>query len=179
MDDSSRHTIFVPLQGGCQIKLTEGDFGVLDGNCFDQDAATFQLPNPDPDGDGVTTYSVFARALGSPKDNPFSRTTTCATDPSDGTTVCSVLTLELKRSTGKSSFTNVSKYLLYMYADIDADGTLERVPLFSDALKDYFWDYQNSGLRLAQLRFYEGTCTMVPDPTNPGGAQTIVQCTGS
>ncbi len=179
MDDTSRHTIFVPLNGGCQIKLTEHDFGVLDGNCFDGDAATFALPNPDPDGAGSTTYSVFARALGTPKNNPYSRTTTCATDPSDGSTVCSVLTLELKRSTGKSTFQNVSKYLLYIYQDIDADGTLERVPLFSDQLESYFWDYQNTGLRLAQLRFYEGVCTMVPDPTNPTGGQQIVTCTGS
>jgi hypothetical protein len=26
--------------------------------------------------------------------------------------------------------------------------------IFDSALQDYFWNYQNNGLRLAQLRFY-------------------------
>src|SRR4051812_15658612 len=83
LTDSQRHTIFVPLTGSCKIGLTQGDYTVLDGNCFDG-GASFQLPNPDPDGDGTTTYSVFARALGKP--GGHSVTTTCATDPSDGST---------------------------------------------------------------------------------------------
>lgn len=28
-------------------------------------------------------------------------------------------------------------------------------PLFSDPLASYFWSYDNAGLKLAQLRFYE------------------------
>ena len=28
--------------------------------------AAFRLPNPDPDGDGTTSYSVYVRALGKP-----------------------------------------------------------------------------------------------------------------
>ncbi len=172
MDDTNRHTIFVPLTGGCQIKLTQGDFSVIDGNCFDGDAATFSLPSPDLDNDGVTTYSVFARALGIPGGS--SKTTTCATDPSDGSLVCSVLTLELKRDTGKSTFQNVSKYLLYVYATIG--GVQQRIPLFSSQLQNYFWQYDNQGLKLAQLRFYEGVCTMVPSATDPTGDQKIVSC---
>jgi len=30
-----------------------------------------------------------------------------------------------------------------------------RSSLFSDALGSYFWSYDNAGLRLAQLRFYQ------------------------
>src|SRR3989338_3276846 len=177
LDGTNRHVIFVPLSGSCQIKLAEGDYQVLDGNCFDGDAAQFQLPNPDADGDGTTTYSVFARALGSPKGNPSSNTTTCATDPSDGSLVCSVITLTLTRSKGKSTFQNVSKYLLYIYADIDGDGTLERVSLFDTDLQDYYWQYDNNGLRLAQLRFYE-CATIVPDASDPNGAQIDTSCFG-
>jgi hypothetical protein len=44
--------------------------------------------------------------------------------------------------------------LTTLAADIDGDGLVERVGIFDDALQGYFWDYDNQGLRLAQLRFY-------------------------
>jgi len=151
MTRGSGHRIFVPLEGNCKINLSAGDFQVLDGNCTDGPAA-FQLPNPDPDNDGVTEYSVYARALGKPGGK--STTTTCATDPTTGEEWCSVYSMVLVREKGKSSFTNVSKVLLYVYADINGDGEVERYPLFDAALQDYFWSYDNNGLKLAQLRFY-------------------------
>jgi len=152
MTNTSGHTIFVPLSGNCRINLTEGDYKVLDRNCTDGPAA-FRLPNPDPDGDGTTAYSVYARALGKPGGS--STTTTCFDDAQSGETYCSVYSMILVRSTGKSSFTNVSKELLYVYVDTDGNGTVERYSLFSDALDEYFWDYNNNGLKLAQLRFYQ------------------------
>jgi hypothetical protein len=79
---------------------------------------------------------------------------------------CSLLTLELKRDTGQSKFDNVTKYLLYIYADIDEDGDVERVPLFADGFENFLWGYDNNGLRLAQLRFYPCSST-VPSPTSP------------
>jgi hypothetical protein len=168
--ENSGHVIFVKLWGSdTRINLIEGDeYRVLDMNGTDGTAA-FQLPNPDPDGDGTTVYSVFARALG--KRSGSADMTTCATDPDDGETVCSVITLELDAGPRPAKFENVSKYLLYIYADIDDDGTTERLPLFDDRLEGYFWDYDNSGLKLAQLRFYQCSST-VPDPTNPGGDTT-------
>ena len=63
----------------------------------------------------------------------------------------------LVRDSGGSKFTNVSKQLLYVYADINGDGTIDRVPLFGDQLQDYYWQYDNTGLKVAQLRFYEVT----------------------
>jgi predicted small lipoprotein YifL len=169
MTGDQGHRIFVPLTGNPKIMLAEGqDFEVLDANGTDGEA-TFQLPNPDPDGDGATVYSVFARALGTPGGK--SLTTTCAIDPVDGSEVCSMITLTLERGRGKSTFENVSKYLLYIYADVDDDGILDRVGLFDRALQGYFWDYDNQGLKLAQLRFYDCSTT-VPDATDPTGAQT-------
>jgi hypothetical protein len=158
-----------------------GDFKVLDANGTDGNGAKFQLPNPDPDGDGITVYSVFARALGTPGGK--SNTTTCAMGPgedgilgtADDEELCSVTTLTLERSKGKSSFENVSKELLYVYADIDGDGTLERMALFDDRLQGYFWDYDNKGMRIVQLRFYE-CVTLVPDATDPGGEQNDDAC---
>jgi hypothetical protein len=148
--------IFVPLSGSAKINLSEGPFQVLDANGTDGTAA-FQLPSPDPDNDGTTTYSVYARALGKPSGS--SKTTTCATD-STGETYCSIYSSVLVRNSGKSKFTNVSRELLYVYADTDGDGQAERYPLFDSALQDYFWQYDNTGLRLAQLRFYEVSTTV-------------------
>ncbi len=153
MSGTQGHTIFVPLWGNARILLTEGpDFEVLDRNGT-AGAASFQLPNPDPDADGVTMYSVYARALG--KLGGTANMTTCALDPSTGETVCSVAVLTLTRTKGAPKFDNVTKELLFIYADLDGDGILERVGLFSDQLQDYFWSYDNQGLKLVQLRFYE------------------------
>ena len=158
MDGTSRHTIFVPDQGNCRINLGEGELGVGDGNCFDGDGAQFTLPDPDPDGDGVTAYSVYARALGKPGGS--SVTTTCFDE--DGVTYCSTESMVLVRSTGKSTFSNVSKELLSLCLDTDGDGDCDtREFLFDRDLADYFWSYDNNGLKVAQLRFYEV-------PTNVG-----------
>jgi hypothetical protein len=188
MTDSNRHTIFVPLSGNAKIRLCEsgtdcgdGSFQVLDGNGTDGNGALFALPNPDPDGDGTTVYSVFARALGKPGGK--SETTACATGPGadgvlgteDDEVVCSVATLVLERTKGGPKFQNVSKELLYVYADVDGDGVVDRLSLFDDRAQDYFWDYSNNGLRLAQLRFYE-CASIVPDATDPAGATLDTDC---
>ena len=144
--------IFVPLTGNCKINLSMGDFQVLDANCTDNGQSSFQLPNPDPDYDGITTYSVWARALGKPGGR--SETTTCAYD-ADGALWCSVYSTVQVRAKGKSTFSDVSRELLYIFADTNADGILERYNLFNDALQDYYWNYDNNGLKLMQLRFYQ------------------------
>lgn len=151
MTGGDGHRIFVPLSGTCKIKLGEGTYQVVDANCTDG-SASFQLPNPDPTNSGITTYSVWARALGKPGGS--SETTTCATDPTDGALYCSLYTMVQTRSKGQSTFTDVSKQLLYVYADINADGTVERMPLFDSRLQDYYWNYDNNGLKNMQLRFY-------------------------
>ncbi len=154
MTGDNGRRIFVKLDGKSKILLKEGaDFAVLDANGTDGNGAAFQLPNPDPDNDGVTAYSVYARALGKPGGS--AKVTTCSIDGETGEEVCSTLSYVAVRDKGKSSFTNVSRELLYIYADLDEDGVEERYPLFDDRLQDYFWEYDNKGLKLLQLRFYE------------------------
>lgn len=152
MTGSGGHRIFVPLYGNAKILLAEGpEFLVLDANGTDGNGAKFQLPDPFA-GDGlVAQFAVYARALGKPGGQ--SRTTTCFTD-SLGETYCSADTLTLVRSFGRQKFTDVSRALLTVYADINGDGVAERVGLFDDASWEFFWSYDNSGLKLAQLRFY-------------------------
>jgi hypothetical protein len=57
---------------------------------------------------------------------------------------------------------NVSKDLLYVdycldWNDLDPTvcDVVAQMPLFSNDLIQYFWDYDNTGLKLAQFRFYE------------------------
>jgi len=179
MTGSDRHTIFVGLGGKdttvtSKIYLMPGDFGVCDGNAFDPafdcfgaqiqaQGAVFQLPcntavpTDITCGAGTTqaSYSVWARALGQPGGSAV--ITTCATDET-GAVVCSTdNTLDvLTRHPGKVEFTNVTKELTSLSACYLQNGAIvcQTVPLFSGGLQGFYWQYDNNGLRLAQLRFY-------------------------
>jgi hypothetical protein len=164
------HRIFVDLKGPTKIMLTEGDFAVLDANGTDG-TASFQLPNPDPENTGTSQYSVFARALGKPGGKADMTTGAYEWIDLNGNGVVdegelylrmSVITLPLERKSGKQAFENVSKYLLYIYVDLDGDMTAERYNLFNDALQDYFWQYDNQGLKIVHLRFNPVVQTTVP-----------------
>jgi hypothetical protein len=149
LTDSNRHTIFVPISGKTKILLSEGAFNVKDGNGTDGEAA-FSLPAPDAANTGTTAYSVYARLVGKPGSGIDM--STCGTDEL-GITYCSTETMSMSRIAGTSKFLNVSQQLLYVYADLDADGIIDRTPLFSDALSDYFWDVDTTGRVHAQLKF--------------------------
>lgn len=108
----------------------------------------------------VASYQVWARALGQPGGSATA--TTCATV--QGEIECSLENVVLTRATGKSSFTEVTNELTSLLVSYcwqyDADGvcideSLTRVALFAGDTEDWFWNYDNNGLRLAQLRFYE------------------------
>jgi hypothetical protein len=158
MTGNNGRRIFVKLEGNTKIYLSEGDFQVLDANGTDGDGAKFQLPNPDPDSTGTTWYSVFGRALGQPGGS--ATMTTCGTDTGTGDEYCSTFQAVFIRDKG-STFRNVSKYLLYIYADTDGDGDPDkRYSLFDDELENYLWSYDNDGLKLLQLRFYEVSTTV-------------------
>jgi hypothetical protein len=161
---SNGHDIFVPIQGKCNISLSPGTFQVLDPNCLDGNAA-FQLPNPvgsTTTTTVTTTYSVWVRALAKPGGS--SSTTTCAYDLT-GALVCSTaqyVTVET-RSNGKSVFSNATGSLLFVSQCIN--GQLTRTPLFASSLQNYFWSYDNNGLKLLQLRFYQLPTTVAATGT--------------
>src|SRR5438445_85877 len=67
------------------------------------------------------------------------------------------------RSNGKSVFGNVSGSLLFVSQCID--GHLTRTPLFDSSLQNYFWSYDNNGLKLLQLRFYQLPTTVAASGT--------------
>jgi hypothetical protein len=143
-------------------------FQVLDANATDGNGALFQLP-----ADVSGTWTVWARALGTPGGK--SNTTTCATTAgldgvlgtADDEVVCSLSTLSMERTKGKQSFVNVSAELLSITITVDPTAntalatclgvtatTDVTLSLFNGCLQNYFWNYDNQGLKLLQLRFY-------------------------
>jgi hypothetical protein len=150
-----------------------------DGNSKSTYGAVFQLPCNtnlnDPNvtvvGCGVPTaqqasYSVWARALGKPGGQATVKT--CArdltTDPV--TVVCSagvVIARPISAKGNKPGWQNVTKDLTSLDITCTVDNAFGlpctenetvRVPLFTGDFEEWFWDYYNQGLRLAQLRFY-------------------------
>jgi len=159
-DSNNGHRIFVNLFADGvakknKIYLTEGtDFGVIDADATDG-RAEFMLPNPFND-DGSRSYYIYVRELGKPGGS--GSLTTCYTDVlGDDYCLLGVLTVPLNRSTGKSTFRDVTTELTTLCFDSDPDPVITTVvceSIFSDALKDYYWNYNNDGLKIIQLRFY-------------------------
>jgi hypothetical protein len=166
-----------------RIYLTPAvDFRVCDGNGFDaaidcegqqiaQEGAVFALPcntniesepdDPGPlfpceDEDPQLAYEVWVRALGAPGGG--ATFTTCATDAETNEEVCSTENVILYRSKGRQTFRNVTQELTSLVgcvSDPASDGLIcGRFALFRDEFVDWFWQYENRGLRLAQVRFY-------------------------
>lgn len=160
---NNQNNIFVPLFGKCTINLVQAltfDFQVLQPDCVNNPPASFSLPAPCATVSQLTglctstttVYSVWDRALSKPGGS--SSITTCATDLTN-TFVCSINAfVSVKtRSTGKSSFTNVSDDLLFLTECVN--GKSVSFPLFSPLFSNFLWQYDNTGLRLLQLRFYQ------------------------
>jgi hypothetical protein len=150
------------------------------GNTIASSGAVFQLPcnlnisldGADAlapcDGGAEDSYEVWARAVGKPGGSAVM--TTCATEVGDadgdgiaGETICSTEnTVDiLTRKTGQPVFQNVTNELTSLVACVDTDPDpnvvdlfCTRYALFRDEFTDYFWQYDNSGLKLAQIRFY-------------------------
>jgi hypothetical protein len=157
----SGHVIFVALgtKNGAAVSTKillsqsgDGSFDVLDKNGTDGEAS-FSLPAPGG-------YTVWARALGTPGGQ--AKMTTCATDIilADAGVICSTQNEVFVRGTGKSSFRNVTSALTTITLDPVADAAAvtacggTNVNLFDLCLLGYFWQYDNNGLKLLQVRFY-------------------------
>ena len=135
-----------------KIYLTEGnDFDVIDPDATDG-RAEFMLPAPF-DGES-RSYLIYIRELGKPGGE--GRLTTCYTEGEDDYCLFGVMDVPLERKSGKPQFKEVTKELTtlcYLEDPTDPDSVVCE-NIFTDGLKDYYWNYDNAGLRLVQLRFY-------------------------
>jgi hypothetical protein len=163
MDANNGHRIFVHLGSKKDqitvttriylVQSTDGTFQVLDANGTDDSRAEFQLPAPG-------SYTIWARPLGGPGGK--AEMTTCAeyTDPETDETVevCSTDSEVFVREKGMRKFANVTTELTTIVLDEGSEIALAcestQVSLFDTCLEGYFWNYDNTGLKLLQLRFY-------------------------
>lgn len=151
-----------------------GQFGVIDANATDGDGGILGIPDPCADALASTpctpSYRIFARTHG----NTGSATiTTCADETGtgfDGTddVWCGSngITLYAK---GGAKATEITNALLHM--TITVNGTTDPglatclgtsltgsttidVFIFDNCFENYFWNYDNNGLKLLELRFY-------------------------
>jgi len=133
-------------------QAADSEFTVIDKNGTDGEAS-FALPAPG-------TYTVWARALGTPGGQ--SKIATCATfiDPTTltSTILCSTDNEVFVRGKGKSSFRDVTSALTTITLVPGSAAELAcgtpTVSLFAPCLQDFLWQYDNNGLRLLQVRFY-------------------------
>src|SRR5438132_459742 len=114
-------------------------------------------------------YTVWVRPLGKPDGS--SKTALCGTvtittiDPVTGlpvttTDVLCSLGHVATRTKGKQSFTNVTPELTTITLTADITCGTNVIPagvtlsLFDPCVQNFFWDYDNNGLKLLQVRFY-------------------------
>ena len=154
-----------------------GKFGVIDANATDGDGAIFGLPDPcagDSSLDGCTpTYRIWARAI-TPGGNAI--ITTCADETGtgfDGTddVWCGANGITLSKQSAFKAIEVTSNLTTMVITLTGADDGLENcingtigvdypaggtytIGLFDRCFENYFWNYDNNGLKLLQLRFY-------------------------
>jgi hypothetical protein len=143
-----------------RINLVEGDdFAVMDKDGTDG-SATLQLMDPFPNDvpPGINTgetavYKIYIRALGKPGG---SATITSGFTDENGVDWWSLESVTVTRTKGQVKFSDQTLKLTTIYVDITNDGVDNpvRYNLFGNPLWDYFWDYDNSGLKLLQMRIY-------------------------
>ena len=184
LTDSSRHTIFVPLQTVNNVKIyVTGDadpatagtqcgdrFQVLDGNATDGEA-TLLVPC---ELGGTMSFEVYAVGLGTPGGSAgvdvlctFQSTIILSPDTAAlCATSLGAFDVEVRREAGKPARQNISSvFRASGCVDVNnsltcdtGDTAFSNVWIFNIAeLMSYYWDYDNNGLKLMKVRFYPTT----------------------
>jgi hypothetical protein len=170
MTDSSRHTIFVPLGANgdvksCRINVVRNvanpdKFEVLDGNAT-AGSATIAVPFQD---NGTLSFNVYATALGKPGGQANVDAAITFEDGTYGSLLMG--SFALKEAKGNPKPVNISDiFRASGWIDVNGSGTedtgdvsFDNVWVFNvPTLLSYFWDYDNQGLKLMQVRFYHTT----------------------
>lgn len=187
MTNNNGHRIFVPLYGVTKIYMTGdtssaaglqcgSNFYVADANATDG-SGTLVVPctnvNANSTDPGVC-FNVYATALGTPGGRAQVDVVCTFDDTVVGNLVegsCEDVPLgsfdfELVRGKGQPVQKDITNFMRASGCfDTDGSGTCDQgektfsnIWIFNlEALQEYFWEYDNQGLRVAQIRFCEGT----------------------
>ncbi len=160
------------VAGVCDVETlvcTAGTVGLPCTVNSDCDASC-AITNPE-----FTCYNVFIRELGGPcakliDTNGDGIPDACATlqtcgiedvgadgiaGTPDDTVVCSTESVLLVRDKGRPRWDNVTAELTSLCLDTDLNGQCDtRVELFENDFEEVFWEFTNTKLRRAQIRFY-------------------------
>ena len=151
--NGDRHTMFVPLQRKVNIYMTQStvagdDFAVLDANGCDNNGASFQL--------APGYYEVYARAVGIPGGDVT--ITPNASFDADASTSDFYLGSITVGHTKKPSWERVTGLFIadvYLFNDGVLTGSYSNAWIFDiPELLSYWWEYDNHGCKVLQVRFY-------------------------
>ena len=166
--DSSGHTMFVKLTGRTKIIMTQnesGVFDVVDRNGLDGTAEFNIAPGH---------YNVYARALGKPG-GKVNITAWGEFQEHDTTKLLLLGYVNINRTTKKPKSVNINElfYVDVTLSILDEEGNIVEV-VYTDfwvfdipELLEYYWGYNNEGLKLLQVRFYE--CQLINPEDYPSG----------
>jgi hypothetical protein len=200
MTNNDGHRIFVNLNGRSNIYMT-GDtdpvtdglqcgnkFDVLDANGTDANGATLLVPCDPLTSDNLNPsvcYDVYATPLGSSGtanvDVICSFNDTClGCNIGAGSCDTGTIDLPLARKSGKPVTQNITKFFRATGCiDVNGSGFCDAGDVsFGDewifnvpALQDYYWDYDNTGNRITQIRF----CDVEGVPGSDCGGGAVVR----
>ena len=174
--DSSGHTMFVLENGKTRIYMTQDDLGVfdvVDRNGLDGRAEFNIAPGH---------YNIYATALGKPGGKVKIDAWGNFTDAVEGTQLILLGYVDISREKGKPQSVNINELFyvdvtLCTAAEIDPDTgklvctewtTYEDYWVFDiDELIEYYWEYNNDGIKLLQVRFY-GCTLATPEEIESG-----------
>ncbi len=165
----SRHTIFVPLTtigdspNGTEPESTSPD--ATDTSIYLVQGPTFAVCQGDActaavdcSGTALNKTGADAAALGKPGGR--ASITTCATDLATNTVVCSTNNAILIRKKGGPQVQDVTTALTTLTCSTATQPTCPcatgtcTFEIFNSLFTNFLWDYDNAGLKNAQLRFY-------------------------
>lgn len=172
--NSNGHTLFVLLGDENNPKLTKivmeqgDDFVVLDRDGTDGDAL-FQL--------GPGEYDVYAVALGKPGGKVDIEAIAEILDDS-GTQMISLGTAKLERKKGRPAREDISR-LFRLTITVMIDGVEYKYKnewIFNIlGLIEYYWNYNNKGCKLLQVRFYPKEADAAPAKGGPTTAWAAIK----
>jgi hypothetical protein len=140
----------------------DGEFAILDRDATDDGVARILVPDTTGQ-DGYDGVDVFIRILGKPYAcMAIDGVAYDADQASNGMWYYSGH-VTLNRKSGKSVFQNINDLFDVYYCDtwddssgewVCTDTNIEEISVFSNVFEEYFWDIQNSGSRIVQVRLY-------------------------